>query len=100
MSTPEHDRAKDILRGYADSEIIGFVNGSTTPWTRTNHGTETIGARFDRTVLRPTLPASISTIVAAGKKAGFKDDYNYGVRGHLAWALAKKYVERQIKRKR
>ena len=50
------------------------------------------GALFERTVLKDCLPASLNTIYAQAKAAGFEIDGFYGAVGHLAWAFSRGYI--------
>jgi len=45
------------------------------------------GALFERTVLKDCLPASLNTIYAQAKVAGFEIDGFYG-----AWAFSRGYI--------
>jgi hypothetical protein len=92
MTDQRHEDAKADLRGVSEDTIYKFSD-ATTPWTRTHDGEETNGARFDRTVLKRCLPASLRAIDTVGELQGFDPGYgNNGTRGHLAWAISRGYV--------
>ena len=90
-----HNQVRDRLK---DPAIIDLeFTGQRTCWSRVNQGSETIGARFDRTVLVPNLPCSLSALIAAGKAAGYREGFhNYGIQDHLSWAILKGYVRIRI----
>jgi DGQHR domain-containing protein len=79
--------ALQIIDDLTGDEIIDFVPGGATPWTRLHRGRETYGASFDR-LLRATLPASLNAVRAAA--APLYSDTN--VRGHLGWGLSRGYL--------
>jgi hypothetical protein len=80
--------AEELLKTCNGGEIIAYAPDAKSPWWRLHEGKETDGAIFDRTVLKPLLPASIDAINAA-----LPTPFNQGsARGHLAWALSRGYL--------
>ena len=77
-----HRAAVEFIRSCTGNEIVAFVPDAPPLWWRLYDGKESKGALFERTVLKDCLPASLNTIYAQAKAAGFEVDGFYGAVGH------------------